>query len=185
MVELECISTQTLEEQLAKHKQSTSELGEKIDISLKGSGLDQQTRLVCDVFSRFYPRMMKIATSITDIKAGAPTEKAEHLFWAQEVQGDKNYQLVLGMNPDHACYIASQFLKFDITELNELSIDAVSEFMNTFIGHIYSKLGESTQPVVQPPKQFGGKFDFSLEPCTTLYFDSGQYQISVTPGVKK
>ncbi|OUS31100.1 hypothetical protein A9Q99_04620 [Gammaproteobacteria bacterium 45_16_T64] len=183
LIDLGYISSQVVNEQLYEHKQEASNLGEKIDISLKGSGLDKQTRVVCDVFSRFYPRMMKIATSIIDINPTLPIEKTGQLFWAQKIKGNKDYYLIFGIDAEHACYIASKFLKFDMTELNELSIDAVCEFMNTFMGHVYSKLDENTQPEVHPPKHIGDQLNMSLTPCTTIYLDSGQHQMSVSLGV--
>ena len=68
-------------------------------------------------------------------------------------------------------------------EVNELAIDAVAEFTNTFTGHIYNKLDENHQPIVNAPQFHGNQFELALTSCTTLQFDSGQFQIQVAIGM--
>ncbi|MCP3670088.1 MAG: hypothetical protein GY814_06570 [Gammaproteobacteria bacterium] len=184
LVELGHLSALTLEEQLKTHKEESLEFDEQISLSFKNSKLPSQSIFVNEMFIRFYQRMIKIMISTTEVIDGKPADNNENLFWSQEIQSDKNYYLILGIDVEHACHIAKHFMGIEVKEMDELGIDSVAEFLNTFTGHVYSELSQHTQPKVQAPQYHGNHFEVALSPCTTLQFDSGQFPISIAVGVK-
>lgn len=184
LVEQNYISQSTLNQQLQAHQQDNFEFGEQITSSLNKVQLRSQSRTINEAFIRFYQRMLKISISMSDIYQTLPAKGNNRLFWSQQISSDKNYRLVLSMDKAHACHIASQFLKIHAKAMDELTIDAIAEFLNTFTGQIYSRLGENTQPKVTSPQYHGDDIEVSLIPCTTLEFDSSQYKLTISIGVE-
>ena len=76
----------------------------------------------------------------------------QRLTWCQEIKnGEDKYLLEIYADERTAALIATNMLGFEITKIDELTIDAVSEFLNMAVGHVCSKLrpvgdGVSTQP---------------------------------------
>ncbi|WCN07819.1 hypothetical protein [Marinomonas mediterranea] len=180
LAELGYISRDDLDTQLAKHRQYNDEFAAHIDTSFEDSALGTKARAVSELFSRFYQRMMKTSISITDVFNTLPENKQGDLFWTQTIQSDKTYHLTLSLNKEHACLIASNFLDMTIDELDELSIDAVCEFLNTFLGHAYIKISNDTMPRIQPPQHHAALTNMPISVCTTLMFDSGKFAIGVS-----
>lgn len=183
LVSLGHLNNEDVEKYLAIHKAESVDLLVQIDRNFNETGLPEQAKVVREVFARFYHRMLKILVSIEGV-GGECKSKAGHLVWSQSIKGEQEYCLALSMPAEHACFVASGFLGMEINEINELSIDAVCEFLNTFMGHIYSKLGLEGDISILPPVFHEQQFDKQLQPCSHLLFDSGQFEIAVILGIE-
>lgn len=183
LVSLGHLNNEDVDKYLAAHKAESVDLAVQIDRNFSETGLPEQAKTVREVFARFYHRMLKILVSIEGVN-GDCKPKTDHLIWSQNIQAGKEYTLVLTMPAEHACFVASNFLGMELNEINELSIDAVNEFLNTFMGHIYSKLGLEGDVNILPPVFHEQQFDKNLQPCSHLLFDSGQFEIAVMLGVE-
>ena len=76
----------------------------------------------------------------------------QRFTWCQEIKnGEDKYLLEIYADERTAALIATNMLGFEITKIDELTIDAVGEFLNMAVGHVCSRLrpvgdGVSTQP---------------------------------------
>lgn len=179
------ISRELLDQKLTEHKQSSEAFSNAMEGQLDNNALPKQANVAHDVFMRFYQRMLKIATNVTSVDSELPPQNEDLHFWSQSIDALKPYRVVFAMDADHACLIATHFMGMDMKALDEISIDAVAEFLNTYVGHIYAHLDESETPSVNPPQHHGQQFPLSFSCCVRLVFDSGQFPIHVTIGVDK
>ncbi len=99
------------------------------------------------LFSRIVHDMVKVES----IQANGGAGEADYYF-SQEVQGDKQFMLTLGLSGNHVLAIASKILQRDQDNIDELALDAVAEFLNIVCGNSCVVMGKQGYKLsLQPP----------------------------------
>ena len=182
LVENNYLSEEQVSEQLKLHQDYVKRFTAEVEHVFNDGQLGKNINIINEIFTRFYPRIVKTGVSTVAVTENlSSNEEQELLFWGQDIESEQaNYRLVLSLPKEHACYIGTKFLKMDIVEMDELGIDAMCEFLNTLIGHIYTRLENVFTPKVQPPKFYENRGDLVFDGCKTVTFDSGEFQINVS-----
>lgn len=120
----------------------------------------------------------------TDMKIGKPYVKTtefsgDSIIIMIGVTGEMRGQVVIGFSLDVACDIASKMIMMPITEMNELSMSAISELGNMIMGNAATIL--STKGIgidITPPTLCRGGISimtsYAKNICIPLMYDDGK-----------
>ena len=77
---------------------------------------------------------IKLLVNPTVIRTGVDARlTSEHVF-SQEISGDRKFHYALGLSDAFVRVVASRLLECDCTEIDDMALDAVAEFVNIVVG---------------------------------------------------
>ena len=106
-------------------------------------------KVTIDIFIH-YTRQIVQVESVT--QTDVPPDDAAYVF-SQRIFGDKNFDYLLALPEPLTLRIASHLLQQEATQVDQLVLDAVSEFVNIVVGNGCAKLSMSNWKVKAEPPQ--------------------------------
>lgn len=127
------------------------------------------------VFVRYTGQVLTI--DVIDEAPFSPSD-AWAVAVAQEVSGDRNFYIHVGLPRDLALAVATNMLKADIAGLDAMAVDAIMEFVNVVVGNGCSRLGTGNcRLTTRPPVQLD-----SAHPITADITHVARVRMSTTKG---
>ena len=156
-----------------KHRNISQRHFERI---ISGS-LDPDTiRLVADTFPKIYQRICKGSIALTSVIANAKDMQHKGAFWYQDFIGKFNYRMLMNLPSDHGLHMGRAFMQMPLPDWDELAIDAVKEFLNTFTYHVHHHFSEQEIGGLASAVVYCDKLNYELsEQAPCLIFDTGKY----------
>lgn len=163
LVEKGFMTAEELERELALFKaeqQASQMMIRGALVQLKGAELVVD---VLDMVLKLFKRIIHENVLIEDCHQDRAQWLGYDWLVSQEMTGDVNATLVMGIPTRLLTKIAGKMLDETFTDANELAQDAVKEFLNVTSGNICAKLSQRDLVVgLQPPRIAPRKFDTSL-----------------------
>lgn len=142
---------QDLFEEYKKERMAGDEaFGVSLDAIREKVVVEALMKITVDIFLHYSRQIVKVISVEEEAKLDA--EEIAYVF-SQKVVGDKNFVYVLALPEALMLPIASYILQEEVTKVDEMALDAVSEFVNVVVGNGCAKMSMNNWRVrAEPPK---------------------------------
>jgi len=163
LVELDFISAATLTEQLAKHAEIREVSLFKFDTEINAQRYSKQISGSIDAIIKNFMRIPKIQVQVSNIAHEKPQPGNDCLIISQTMLVPESIKVGWIMDKPLMQKVANSFLGFDVSDDEEVYIDATCEFLNIILGNALVNNGENQTrlepPVVElPSANYQGKY---------------------------
>lgn len=146
------LTLQELEEELKLFREEQEKEETEIKTVLKNVKSLQTAEVFVDVTIKMFLRMLRETVKIGECSLSKDKVNLYDWTFFQKIIGGENYGFLLNISTKMLVEIASRMMKKEVKEPDEISCDAVAEFVNIITGNACAKL--STQDIrvkSQPP----------------------------------
>lgn len=148
----------------SQQKTEEVELNEKID----GIDTDDIMKNSISVFKTLYSRV--VHDHIKLVAINSKNKQRSGLIALQKMRGDIHLDFALQPEDSASLAISKEFLKTDFTEVDEMVIDIVSEFVNVVLGNIAVKFNEMSVKVDLTPPTIISSHEFTVDEYNSFDF---------------
>jgi len=183
LVLLDHLDRDELEIYLALHQAGQSDRKSFFDDAIARCPEPKSAQAIVDSFPKLFHRICKQPIALTEMASAMYLQDDPSAFehcWYQDLHVNGDYRVMLVTSSEQGLALGSSFMSMPLTTWDALSIDAVSEFLNTFVGHIYhSVTGGPSADKISPP-QYAPSYDLGIATNDMSFvFDTGEYQCTI------
>ena len=168
LVEQSYITEAILQQELAEHAELKQTSITEVDSKIKEHKYCQQITDTLDAIIKNFTRIPKIPLQIAQIETQKPTPPNASFIISQTMHVPEPLKVGWIMEKDLMEQVANNFLGIDVTDQEDVYVDAVSEFLNIILGNALVNNGEN-QTLLDPPIIEPCNADFQGEYNSTLY----------------
>jgi CheY-specific phosphatase CheX len=154
LVEKGFLTLQELEANLKDYKKFQEQDHEVISEALKNIAGIKSLDMVISVTLNLFRRIVDISGKIGGCQKAHINQRYLAFAVRQRVKGDLNGFYILSFSQEVFFQIAMKMLKTHVDEADDITIDAVKEFVNIIIGHICTTLSTQGLNVEAEPPEF-------------------------------
>jgi CheY-specific phosphatase CheX len=154
LVEKGFLTLQELEANLKDYKKFQEKDHEVITEALKNIAGIKSLDMVISVTLNLFRRIVDISGKIGGCQRAHINQRYFAVAIRQKIRGDLNGFYILSFSQEVFFQIAMKMLKTHVDEADDITIDAVKEFVNIIIGHICTTLSTQGLNVEADPPEF-------------------------------
>ncbi len=182
LVRLGFLTDEQVTQLLAEHGKDRDTNTQHINTEVDSCFAPKLAHRIIDVFPKIYQRVCKRAIALHSIHSSADAQSAAQPRWQQNItlnQRNSLLSLSLLCSQQNALQIGSAFMNMPLQEFDELSIDAVNEFLNTFTGHVYFHAEENIDSSAISPPTFMPTNELAANETLIMRFDGGDCRCDI------
>ena len=163
---------ETLDNQLARFKEQENIEVVKLDDKIETIDKDDIIKNSIGILQTLYSRIVHDQVKLIRMDNSSPLNH-NGIIVLQKMRGDIHLDFALQPEDDVSLTISKEFLKTDFTEIDEMVIDIICEFVNVVLGNIAVKFSagstkvDLTPPIIMKPSEFDYKDYHCFEFVTT------------------
>lgn len=178
LVQLNYLTEQQVEHYLEEHGRDRNTQTEQINQEISACFNPALVHRVIDVFPKIYQRVCKRSLALDRTEINTTNNQATHTHvWQQQIALKKQkasaIRISLSTSQNNAIQIGTAFMNMPLSSFDELTIDAVNEFLNTFMGHVYFLAEENVESSSVSPPVFSPEAQTGAQQSVNLFFDGG------------
>jgi len=150
LVEQGYLSDEVLNQELAQHSELKKASITQVDCKIKEHKYSQQILDTLDAIVKNFTRIPKIPLQIAQVEDHKPTPPPGSFIISQTMFVPDPIKVGWIMEKSLMEQVANNFLGIDVTDQEEVYVDAVSEFLNIILGNALVSNGE-VQTHLEPP----------------------------------
>jgi CheY-specific phosphatase CheX len=155
LVEKGFLTLKELEDNLKEYSETQEKNMEIIMDSLKNIENVRHLNIMISVTLNLMRRVVDITAKIGGCQKNHISQRNLSFSVSQRIRGDISGVFVLSFSKDVFNSIATKMLKTHVEDVDDISIDAVKEFVNVVVGHICANLSaEGMMADATPPELF-------------------------------
>ncbi len=109
-------------------------------------------QITVDMFLHYTKQIVQVLSVDVETTPAVEEDTVEYIF-AQRIVGDKNFDYHMSLTEVLTRSIASHMMGTEVSEVNAMVLDAVSEFVNVVIGNVCTRLSvENLSVRAEPPR---------------------------------
>lgn len=189
LTELEYLNAEKLQGYLDEHQKSRNVSQRHFDRVIQNCADPNFMHIIAEVFPKIYQRVCKGSIALTSVISCANEMQYEGTFWYQDINIKEKftYRICMTLPNEHGLHMGRSFIQMPIPNWDELAVDALKEFLNTFTYHVHYHLDTEENNVTFSRPIYAHKRDYRFsEKAPCLVFDTGKYVchliIEILPG---
>lgn len=187
LVQKKFLSLAELENELNAYREEQEKEETELSTVLKNVKSLQIAEVFVDVAMKMFLRILKEVVKISECSLNKSKLELNEWTFSQKVIGQENYNFMLNISTPTLLKIASYMMKSEVRVPDEMSLDAVAEFVNIITGNTCAKLSTvDIKAKSQPPKVYNNLSDNRYKLFTNGYISTvnllstiGDFQIAV------
>lgn len=188
LVQKNFLSLAELENELHSYREEQEKEETELSTVLKNVKSLQIAEIFVDVAMKMFLRILREVVKISECSLDKNKLNLNEWTFSQKVIGQENYNFMLNISTQTLLKIASYMMKSQVKVPDEMSLDAVAEFVNIITGNTCAKLSTTVdiKAKSQPPQVYNNLSDNKYKLSTNGYISTvnflstiGDFQIAV------
>lgn len=151
---------------------------EVVQLNDKVASLDKNDVIKTSIaiLQKLYPRIVHDFIKLVEVDESS---KLEGIIALQKMRGDIHLDFAIQAEDQVAFAISSQFLKMEVSEMDEMVKDVIAEFVNVILGNIAVKFSEGNTKVDLTPPILVTREDLNEGTYHTFTFTTTQGNVNL------